>query len=341
MSNNKEHEREEKRTVSIRPLPTSRVFEFSLQEWNWVKYLAKNIEHPKWWIEFIATLSTAVFLSSLFGIFNAGTRVKTIAFIVAAVCFLPLIIVILTFWARDRNRMIVNKKDLMQYMDNIDEEYGLLEHIAAPPYIAVQEELQTQRFVTAPETEMKEIPLFKALYKGPSGLSVGGREPVLVDPWGCQYMPLALGDGALEYVTCTIRARGDYWRAGLKLEEPESSGTLPLVLTEKSFLFHTYRNKDGRLGIVAYEIEQVGSTKPFIKDILTIEEEVSTLFFECDYRSGIARFGFDNYRYSKQLKPSLLKKAFLLSWWDGSGADGDFVEFKDITYRVTYVGVHS
>lgn len=319
-------EREEKRPVFVRPYPTSRLFEFSILQWNYVKYLASNIEHPKWWIEFGATFAGAAFLGSLFGVFTAGTHLKTIAFIVAAVCLGILTIVFLGFLCMEKKRATVSKDDLLRYIKEVDDEYGLVSPIP-PPHIAVHEKFQTRRIVVAPETDTKEYGVFDTRYV----------EPTAANRWGCEFLPLEIGNGSLEQLTCKVRVKGDYWRFGLKLEEPGAQQTVPLVLTDRSFLFHLYRNKNGKYGITAYITDVSGNTTQLMNDTVAIEGDEFRLYFECDYRSGITTFGFDQFVYTTELKPSLMRNAFLLAWWDGRGTHDDYIEFSDIAYRVNYV----
>lgn len=146
------------------------------------------------------------------------------------------------------------------------------------------------------------------------------------DEQGADYRPIPLEGEPLKKVIFNIKPDTPFWRAGLKIVDPNDS-ILPLR-SNKSILFHLgSTDKENYFGITAYvNGEWVELVNKILKydpnNPISIKFEVNKNNFVKFYVNDAVEF-----EPSERINPRLLKKAYLAAWGD------------EHNYRVEFDGI--
>jgi len=188
------------------------------REWERLKRMVNNSVAPTNWYErIIGFCFGAIF--SFIG-FALALPSYAIAFYVAAGFSIILLLVFIFFDYRERKSSIYSKDQMLEYMDEIEIKETEEETAATPIY-------------------SKTLPVWTA------------RNKAGVDQ-GVDYKELPLEGRLLKTLMFKISSSNSYWRAGFKLVTPNAAESVPKLLTDKSFLFHIWKNEDGTFGLSLY-----------------------------------------------------------------------------------------
>ncbi len=163
------------------------------------------------------------------------------------------------------------------------------------------------------------------------------QDPFVMDKWvavkteneqGADYRSILLKGKSIEKVTFNIKPDSTFWRAGLKIVDPNGSFLPPRSVN--SILFHLgSTEKKNYFGITAYingeHIESVNKILKFVfNQPITISFEVS--------QKNFVKFFIDEtveFEPSERIDPRLLKKVCLVAWGDNNDYK---VEFDNIRF---------
>lgn len=145
---------------------------------------------------------------------------------------------------------------------------------------------------------------------------------------GTDFLELDLGGKSLREVEFKVTPHSSYWRAGIKICDPNNY-ILPL-LSPGSLLFHIgSTGKIDELGITSYVDGNFSSREAKVIKLspgeIKIRIEVNDKnFIKCFVNESV------EYEPSERINPRVLKKAFLAAWGDGNPYR---VEFYDVRFK--------
>lgn len=273
-------------------LKKRKAFLVDRKEWERLKRMLSNSIEPTNWFDRIIGFSFAALLG--FVGFAMTLTQYAAAFYVAAGFSLVLFIIFIFFESRDRKLSIYNKKQILEYADEIEIKENDYERASTPTY----------KKIIQPWTSVKKNE----------------------NSQGVDYLEIDLKAKLLKVLTFKLRSDSNYWRAGFKLVAPNAVESLPNLLTDKSFLFHVYRDDNGKYGLLIYHD---GNTESAIQKSIHPKDDEITITIERDERNYVRCFVDNSLEYNKRFNPELFKKLFLVAWGDESECR---VLFEDIAY---------
>ena len=147
------------------------------------------------------------------------------------------------------------------------------------------------------------------------------------DEQGADYRHIPRKGKSLEKISFNIRPISPFWRAGLKIIDPNSS-VLPLG-GSTSILFHLgSTERINYFGITAYiNGEHVGSVNKTFK---FVSNQPITISFEVNQKNFIKFFVNEAIEFEPggRISPRLLKKVYLVAWGDSNDYKVEFDEIR-------------
>jgi hypothetical protein len=179
---------------------------------------------------------------------------------------------------------------------------------------------------------------------------------------GVSYGPIYLAppggrhdENILKLLSFKVRSFSPYWRAGFKLEQPDSVATLPALVHTKSLLFHigngTNSIKPNVYPLVtAYHDHDLRASEPQRRRLEPAVREQKLPWIrrgdhtqiDMAFEEGQIVCKVDNGKFEhtfSEINPTLLKRAYLVAWGDHEDVaetrQRDYeVEFTEISYEI-------
>jgi len=147
---------------------------------------------------------------------------------------------------------------------------------------------------------------------------------------GTDIKEIELGDKLLTQIDFTVKSTSNYWRAGLKIADPNGQA-VPLV--DKKYgniLFHIGLDEGTKVGLTVYDSSSnFIPTKAGYLPGLNKDSEI-TISAKINDNNFLQCFVNNKLEYETRIDSGLRKKAYLLAWGDGRDYE---VSFKNISYK--------
>lgn len=144
------------------------------------------------------------------------------------------------------------------------------------------------------------------------------------EPQGVDRMELPLNGERLRSLSFQVTGATAYWRAGIKLEKPQTGvESLPLVAAD-SVLIHVSRNHDSSLAFVGYK----DGANLAVKPIVQVMDDNIVMSFR---RKGANYLGCTvngELHYQLECSAQIFERAYLVAWGDGLQYETSFAEIS-------------